>query len=212
MDSVAELKRFSMYASLARLGHKYELASVFLEAPQRLRTTYTDDYAVWRGKYQIPTDWRSKEISPIEAVNLFGTTGQLNLLLTALYLSCLLPIAELLGGVHRADGTLEQLSKEDLRRCLEARDMYTADHARSWSQPILLAERSPGCTQQRSCREEVTFLATYPLRNLSGVDLDVFSMVLVLDAVVKDAKDRGYLCTACADRIADGAQKLCEEQ
>ncbi len=68
-----------MYASLARLGHKYELSAVFSAALQRLRATFTDDYKVWREFWAAHHDRsncnRSIGISPIEAVNLFRTTG-----------------------------------------------------------------------------------------------------------------------------------------
>ena len=90
MESVSDREKYSMHASLARLGHKYELPSVLSAALQRLRATHTEDYKVWKALWvaqlEGSTPGPDSHSWPIEAVNLFRATGQTNMLPTALFL------------------------------------------------------------------------------------------------------------------------------
>ena len=199
---------------------------MFASAIQRLKATYTDDYEVWRGIWvthcNSPSLLASTDISPMEVVNLFHTTGQTRLLPTALFLCLELPIDTLLDGARRADGTLEQLSKEDLCRCLEARDAYALKVAHLWSvpwQPSMLidAMAPPGCTQWSRCRRTIAILRDLFLEKPWPVEhRNVFAnadyqarMVTVMLSRKQGGSD---ICAACADRIADGARQVFRAQ
>ncbi|RPD57115.1 hypothetical protein L227DRAFT_602682 [Lentinus tigrinus ALCF2SS1-6] len=216
MESVAEVEKYSMCASLARLGHKYELSSVFSAAMQRLRVIYTDDYEVWRTFWT--TGGRSAKslrnlYIPIEVANLFRTTEQRNLLPTVLFLCCLLPITDLLDGVRRADGTLEQLSREDLRRCLEARDTYHLKLAHFWAQPWRGQPNSPPrCIEWDRCARFIDTTRSFALDKPLRAPRNVFAATMTSDLLAKDARHAARICEACADRIADEARKLFEAQ
>ncbi|RDX51175.1 hypothetical protein OH76DRAFT_1555286 [Lentinus brumalis] len=195
MDSVPELERNSMYASLARLGHKYELGAVFSAALQRLRATTTKSGG---GSGPGPP-----------------ATGN-NLLPTALYHCTLRPIAALLDGERRADGTLEQLSREDLGRCLEARDVYKTRGAHFWSQPwqprIFVEEPPPDCTSWDLCKRSITATREYPLTMSSRLLLNVFLIVKYHEEIVQSGLDEECLCGACVDRVSDEIRRLAEAQ
>ncbi|KAI0720103.1 hypothetical protein C8T65DRAFT_755303 [Cerioporus squamosus] len=131
MESVEERTKFSMYAALARLGDKYGLPHIFAAAIKWLSTIFTDTYSVW---HDLWTEHRSmsgimsdRGVNPFEAANLFRVTGQDRMRPTALFMCCQLDVPLMVGGLPRADGVVEVLSREDLQRCLQARIQFTAE-------------------------------------------------------------------------------------
>ncbi len=149
MFAPGKIVRFACAAALARLGHKYELEQVLQAALSRLRIVYTTDLATWRqalGPKKQP-EFSCSSSNCFEAVNLFRTIGCTEMLPVALYFCAVLPNAYLIKGSHRADGTPETLSPEDLERCLNARDCFTK-RGTHFFYTRHGAEASPLCTSR----------------------------------------------------------------
>ncbi|KAI0364066.1 hypothetical protein BV20DRAFT_1057524 [Pilatotrama ljubarskyi] len=115
--------KFCTAAALVRLSHKYEICWLFEAAIKRLNAVFTDNRRVWNLNIgQSNSSLSLKSEDAIEAVNLFRTTQMPRMLPVALYLCSELESAILLRGVIRHDGFLEQLSADDLRRCLDGKE------------------------------------------------------------------------------------------
>ncbi len=190
---------FSVLAALVRMGHKYEVESVLDESLRRLRTVYTTDFAVWdEHQHQGTSAVSLCGQDAIEAVNLFRLTGQSPMLPSAFYACARLAISEILGGIERADGTLETLSAGDLELLLEGRTellKYDAHITAQFFHPPLPASCTcPSVDVRRSVLavSSKALFDSFP----SDLDGDVFSPYLT-----RVANRISQLCTSCVDAL-----------
>ncbi|TFK81170.1 hypothetical protein K466DRAFT_443760, partial [Polyporus arcularius HHB13444] len=149
---------FNVLAALVRLGHKYELHRVLSAAVSRLAKLFAD-FGTWKkhswlSHHEVLLKSTSEAI---EAYNLFRTSQQTVMLPIALYMCCHIPVPHLLRGFERADGTLEQLSPDDLERCLLARDALLVRKSRLLY-GFYNVEPPQDCTSVAHCRRLVQHL------------------------------------------------------
>ncbi|KAI0364065.1 hypothetical protein BV20DRAFT_957042 [Pilatotrama ljubarskyi] len=142
---------FSTAAALARLSHKYGILWVYGVAVKRLASVFTDEYSIWNVSRGQSTSLLSLQPrNAIEAVNLFRTTDTVKMLPVALYLCSELDNNVLVRGVARDDGSLEQLSADDLQRCLDVREELAA---RKFAHVLSTIEEgaASGCNTPEQC-------------------------------------------------------------
>lgn len=85
----------------------------------------------------------------VAAVNLARLVNAKSILPLALFQCCQLG-AELVYGYRREDGTIDQLTTEDLVRCLEGRVALMQENA-AIALNLFRGQVSPGCTDPSSC-------------------------------------------------------------
>ncbi|KAI0720107.1 hypothetical protein C8T65DRAFT_802210 [Cerioporus squamosus] len=123
LDPTSGPTSFNVLAALVRLGHKYDLQRVLSAAVSRLELLFADFEAWKKHSWLSHRNVLLKSTSEaIEAYNLFRISGQTVMLPMALYMCCHISVPHLLQGCERADGTLEQLSPDDIGLCLLARN------------------------------------------------------------------------------------------
>ncbi|KAI0714930.1 hypothetical protein C8Q76DRAFT_728758 [Earliella scabrosa] len=203
----------SVLAALARLGHKYKLSQIFDLAMKRLKTDmYTDDYDTWRRHCTEIINILSggetvKNVDHIEILNLLRQTNQLRLLPTAFVHCARMPIATLLEGTTRADGTSERLSPVDLEKCLEAKIRFTKMNADLVHWHVHLRP-SASCTTRGHCRERLRGTDAFwdPLVSVA------FLIARFLEKIDERDRAAGALCNPCADELVGRAQRLFKSQ
>ncbi|PCH43096.1 hypothetical protein WOLCODRAFT_74112 [Wolfiporia cocos MD-104 SS10] len=114
---------FDIVAAHVRLGHKYQMGEIYTAALRRMHSCFTNNLVTW---LTVEKEYKSAEMSfePIDAitaVNLARLTKEHSMLPTALFICSQLPPDMLVRGVQRPDGSWEQLSPDDLARCIEGR-------------------------------------------------------------------------------------------
>ena len=107
---------FTDLANCIRMAHKYDIQDLLQDCLKELERYFPTNLNSWNSRLQC--DPRS---SAIEAVNLARLTGTSSILPAALYSCCQLDGQELLQGRARADGVVENLSAEDLARCIDGK-------------------------------------------------------------------------------------------
>ncbi|KAH9835470.1 uncharacterized protein C8Q71DRAFT_766019 [Rhodofomes roseus] len=155
---------FSVVESLIRLGHKYRIQHITVNALERLKSHYSDDMETWLKA------WRSmyepgKPCQPadaIAAVNLARLTGTLSVLPSALYECSILPTRVLLQGAQHGDaGTATaRLSLEDVERCLDARRLLSQDYLLS-ALRVMVPETSADCEDMQCAASLEVVLKTF---------------------------------------------------
>lgn len=110
--------------AVVRLAHKYIIEDALLQGISALQSYYTADFEVFLKSSdtdEFPIDFFRSSTEPISVVNLARLIDMPSLLPTALYDCCSLD-GSVLDGYTREDGTVDYLSPDDLRRCLNGRD------------------------------------------------------------------------------------------
>ncbi|PIL26470.1 hypothetical protein GSI_12228 [Ganoderma sinense ZZ0214-1] len=116
------VRTFGEVSALVRLAHKYHVQPVQDQAIAALRLfDFTDDFNThFTGVINNTRSLMTKDEHAIGAVNLARLTDTPSMLPLALY-HCAYLGGALLDGWKRRDGTVEQLSRADLQRCIEGR-------------------------------------------------------------------------------------------
>ncbi|KZT69643.1 hypothetical protein DAEQUDRAFT_756796 [Daedalea quercina L-15889] len=150
---------FVTTAALIRLGKKYEMQDPYNSALGVFKTFLSTRYGSW---YDQPgpqlAEWQRYGLDPITAVNLARLTDANSVLHIAMYMCCQLNTDHLLRGTVRPDGTYEQLSPDDLRRCLDAR-VFLAKRKDAASEKVFhLSSPTYGCPNPAFCMVQLTNL------------------------------------------------------
>lgn len=189
-----------MISACIRLGHKYDLTSVYEQALSYLKGHFTTSLVVF---HRTPT-WVPRNFEPehaIGVVNLALMTGERTLLPLAVLVCCRLG-EDMLEGFTYGDGERETLSQEGLALCFGA-------HARLLSATILIyfttyAPLSANCCERGEgddkCRRSLQTLAELlALRAQGPIKPNPF---LTLD-YNKSASNAPRLCKPCQEAIKD---------
>ncbi|OCH85369.1 hypothetical protein OBBRIDRAFT_839002 [Obba rivulosa] len=115
---------FSTVAAIVRMAHKFEIQELLKHALTRLKSWYTDDFMIWErncGSNGTAMMRRPLSTEAIVAVLLARLTNTKTMLPLALYLCSQLPASSLLQDVHLPDGSVAQLSLDDVARCIEGK-------------------------------------------------------------------------------------------
>ncbi|KAL1946218.1 hypothetical protein VTO73DRAFT_15345 [Trametes versicolor] len=112
---------FTQLSSFVRLGHKYGIVDVEQQALACLKTYFTNKFDLWESFCPGLFGYRHAALclsSGIEAIHLARLTATPEMLPVAFYI-CALRGEAVLDGWTRADGTVEHLAPEDLRRAIK---------------------------------------------------------------------------------------------
>ncbi|KAI1795315.1 hypothetical protein LXA43DRAFT_1090965 [Ganoderma leucocontextum] len=189
-----ELRTFNEVSALIRLAHKYHIQDVQDQALASLResmlSSHFDDWYKPLRMTSITT------IHTIGVINLARLTDTPSMLPGAFYGCTRLSPGELLDGLVREDGTVEHLSQDDLRLCLEGhRTLYFE----SSLLPTRIFADTPiaGCSTPSGCR-------LWCQRKLVGI---VSSETLIAQPNALGSW-QGAIKAAAADE-KEGATKIC---
>ncbi|GBE89310.1 hypothetical protein SCP_1503180 [Sparassis crispa] len=144
---------FAAVEALVRLGQKYEIQDLREQGLVLLKAVFPDNFLAWNASLKANSEDTSTVVmettDAIAAVNLARVIGCRSMLPAALYRCCQLSAAELCGGVSRGDGHTEQLSAEDVERCIDAKarlmSAYAVGRMRRYSMASTDCLRKPMC-------------------------------------------------------------------
>lgn len=143
----------------------------------------------------------------VEAVNLFRTIGRQEMLPVALYLCSVLPNSTLVRGDVRGDGSQEQLSPDDMVRCLEGRDQLCRQGTRFFY-AVFGAEVAQNCTTPDRC---ALFVQAWQ-RQLRSPQFEGMLGHTVLHEfclpLIEATRKTGELCTHCLERLTTSHEQL----
>ncbi len=110
---------FDAVSAAIRLGHKYQITSLYDRSLEFLKEKFTNDFDAFLDLDDwIPDNWKMEEA--IGVVNLARLIGEPTLLPVAL-LSCTTLGGQLVRGYERANGTQEHLTIDDQALCINAK-------------------------------------------------------------------------------------------
>ncbi|KAM5539652.1 hypothetical protein V8D89_006761 [Ganoderma adspersum] len=117
----------SFISAIIRLDHKYELKGMYEQAMSYLTTYYTTNFdALVDGRNAA--QWQPDPTHAIGAINLARLTNTTSVLPLAFYICATLG-PDIARGFVREDGSVERLSPEDMRLCLEMKARLAAENA-----------------------------------------------------------------------------------
>jgi hypothetical protein len=111
------------------MATKYEATDLREEAIARIQSCFPESLTAWdnvRKKQSYPMAFDiGEEIAIVNLLRLCRVDGPIPLVL---YACCQLEISTVFDGVELANGTVEKLSPEDIKRCIVGRDRLFADN------------------------------------------------------------------------------------
>ena len=143
---------FDEISAYARLGHKYEIDHLVDSCLAFLKDHFTDDLNKWCEHAQyVPLRFKARHA--IGVVNIARLFECEQILPIALAVCCTLDPKVLMRGFKRADGTREALSRDDLLRCLQAKQALLK-HASTALHIAFLPSFTftPGCDTPTECQ------------------------------------------------------------
>ncbi len=167
MQDDSSRRAFHTISAYIRLGHKYQINTLFDESLSYLKECFTIDLKARQAwldhRVQVPLEWGSyrPEIYAIGVVNLARLAHCDTILPTALAACCSLRVESLFDGFVREDGTRERLSEGDLRLCMTG--MRGLTHAAS---AVVIKALAASESSRRACKtKEACRRATQDLLN-----------------------------------------------
>ncbi|GBE89301.1 hypothetical protein SCP_1503090 [Sparassis crispa] len=130
--------------ALVRLAQKYEIDDLREEGLAKMKSIFTDDFEAWRA-----SSFCVSRADAVAAVNLARLTGTLSMLPIALYYCSTFSPSEIIRGVPRADGTVEELSAEDVGRYIDGRVGLSTVGIVGFIG--LFSQTSPDCSSSLTC-------------------------------------------------------------
>ncbi|KAI0742362.1 hypothetical protein C8Q80DRAFT_1108543 [Daedaleopsis nitida] len=118
---------FHIMSALIRLAHKYQIDDVEKRAISALCSIYTTDLTDWFDFVRTVSDDDSCAIAAVNLARLTETPTS-TILPSALF-NCVLLTSDVLDGYTREDGSVEYLSQDDLKRCIDAAPELSATTA-----------------------------------------------------------------------------------
>ncbi|GBE89324.1 hypothetical protein SCP_1503320 [Sparassis crispa] len=147
---------FAEVATLVRLSHKYGIKSLLEKGLARLKTVFTKGFSTWESLHCTGSFIEISVMSPflkaqpedaIAVVRLARLTGALTMLPTALFVCCSLEPTVLTRAYTLSDGSNNQLSLQDLERCMRAAPILSSSFQTRHT--LLHLETSPQCENHR---------------------------------------------------------------
>ncbi|KAI1795354.1 hypothetical protein LXA43DRAFT_1108512 [Ganoderma leucocontextum] len=143
--------QFEEVFAVARLAHKYGIEDIQSQALSCLQDSGYFSCDLHRFQYPDPTKVSVQPVHAIGAVILARLTDTPSMLPCALYRCCVLG-GDLLDGWTRADGMVEHLTQDDLKRCVNARAMLADDGWRAFCLVFDDNRTSTTCARPDECR------------------------------------------------------------
>ncbi|KAL6306852.1 hypothetical protein BKA93DRAFT_728331 [Sparassis latifolia] len=184
---------FSEVEALVRLAHKHQLDGLRAEALERLKAVFTDNFTIYSTRDELPLLLRPSDA--ISVVKLAHLTQELTLLPLALYQCAMLDATQLLEGVPLANGMIDNLSHEDLVRCINGKAILAHKCAMAFSRVFALA--SSECVSRSLC---TSTLSAVQLRVLKMLSLRRHMHALICQCMCEELdklRELGHLCEKC---------------
>nr|VWP02334.1 Xanthomonas outer protein J [Ganoderma boninense] len=190
-------RTFDEVYAVITLAHKYNIEDVQRQALYSLREyTFNDNFEVWKERCRegIKVDGPCA----IGAVNLARLLDVPQMLPIALY-KCLRIGSSMLDGWTRGDGSIEHLSQDDIKRCIDALQSLSRDRV-SYTYWMYYAGVSERCAQHALCKDALREILAYIMQ----CDPDFLSdgAYALENPIVPDMDDFG-LCASCAQAVKD---------
>ncbi|KAI9061913.1 hypothetical protein FKP32DRAFT_1575116 [Trametes sanguinea] len=124
----AEHPSFDMISATVRLGLKYQISTLVEHSMKYLKGFFSSDLDTW-GKQAdyLPPGFSDPDV--IGVINLARLTGETSILPTAVIAACM-EWNDVHRGRGREDGTLEQLTMDDIALCNAAKDKLIQERVR----------------------------------------------------------------------------------
>ncbi|PIL26527.1 hypothetical protein GSI_12285 [Ganoderma sinense ZZ0214-1] len=191
---------FAQLHAAFHLAHKYQCPDVEARALFALKKYYTANFTQYTSfdEVEISSLRKPPMRASIAAVNIARLTETPSMLPYALYLAATCEGC-MVDGYKRRDGSVEYLSSEDLRSCIDVRGALAREHASLVKCAFSLRAPSAGCRTPGVCptaREEI----------LSDVELNAPGTFDVLYSYAEYIKDWGEvddLCGVCRRGMLD---------
>ncbi|PCH38518.1 hypothetical protein WOLCODRAFT_136319 [Wolfiporia cocos MD-104 SS10] len=182
-----------LFASLIRMGHKYEILDLRALGLQHLKALYPMNFAEW----QRITDHLGVSGIVMMFVNLALLTGTSSILPPLLYECCQLSDDILLTGYTRPDGIVEQLPQHVLQRCLAGRGNLASanNNARLWV--FETNGCSPLCERKNVCSAGIQGLPQFAMKG-GWFTTDMAFAPMMEDPSVND----DMVCKKCRSMLA----------
>ena len=194
------VRTFDEVSALVRLAHKYHVQPVQDQALAALRVfDFTDDFDTYDdGLTNNVESLISKDAQAIGAVNLARLTDTPSMLPLAMY-QCAYLTSALLDGWKRRDGTVEELSRADLRRCIDGR-IALAQEQRILLYQVFSEDPSDDCARPGSCSDILR-----AMQNIFVLSRDCTDCMVLTDCT--DGVDKIGLCSACREEVRDRSRR-----
>lgn len=192
------MRTFEEVAALVRLAHKYHIQPVEDQALAALQLLdFTSDFTTFHAGSR-KTKLVTRPAECIGAVNLACLTDTPSILPLAMYHCAYLDTA-VLDGWKRRDGTLEELSHADIRRCINGRIALGREQ---FSLLLRLFEATPHseCDYRDHCEEA---LRTIHDAVVPGSDSTGYMALSDWTAALRTFASKHDLCDLCEKMLLD---------
>lgn len=182
---------FNQVSAIVRLAHKYNIADLEGQAFSALKAYYTDSFDEHESAgfhSQVSFD----DVHAIGAVNYARLANRLEILPYALYACCGLR-GDIVYGWEREDGTVEHLSPEDLKHCLDGRDALAREAMRLLPK-VFVSAASDACEFPLDCCES---LAGFMQEVANGDDAGSYAIFSSREGIIQEATHRYFICALC---------------
>ncbi len=197
---------FDELSAVIRLAHKYHIQDVQDQALDVLRESIlTPRFANWDEPLTIA---HIRTPQYIGVINLARLTDTPSLLPGAFYI-CAYVGGGLLDGCAHEDGTVEHLSTDDLRRCLDGQRVLALEAAVLPGR-ILAGERVASCITaarcQASCQRKLVHVATSRTVNEHRKVLDYWN-VMIKNMAAEEEAGLTSICGVCEEELLRRARR-----
>ncbi len=159
---------FHQIAAIIRLAHKYHVQAVFDQAVAALEEAFPSDFDTWeRGEATV----KFKEEHAICVINLALLVDKPSLLPVALY-RCALLGSDVLDGYKRNNKTIERLSMENIKRCIDGRNNL-ASRALGILLDVFNVGSCPECDTPDTCSPVPQSMLQWALEEEQSTETDV---------------------------------------
>ncbi|PIL26473.1 hypothetical protein GSI_12231 [Ganoderma sinense ZZ0214-1] len=188
---------FHQISAIIRLAHKYNVLDICNQAIASLQDHFTTDFAAWdRGANEEVIKVRFQQ--SIGVVNLARLVDRPALLPTAFY-KCALLGCDVLAGYRREDKSIEHLSPEDLKRCINGRNKLV-EEAFAILLEVFVSRPCDECTTDVVCRTALQRLLEVALVSCKQASASVLQG---WDDLIQECAQEWHLCAACVKTVLE---------
>lgn len=201
MEHEEGVVKFEYHAAAARLANMYNMTRIADWVLPRLMRLFPAQFERWEATEELRSD--CAEVSPedaIEAVNLFRRLEWNDLLPSAIYVCCQLPIDKLMDGHVRADQFFERLPMAYRKLCITLQKTFVKESTTMSAQlfpdvPCKTCKTS-GFFEPETCRKTFSAARQYDRGSLHGDPLGTY----LRTKIVKWERE-GQVCGECAKEL-----------
>lgn len=140
---------FNQVSAIIRLAHKYNVPDILDQAITSLEDYSTADFKAWESGNNLKVIEATSQ-QAIGIINLARLVDRPTLLPTAFY-TCALEGSGILDGYEHEDKSVEHLSHQDTKRCIDGRNKLVEEEFAIILE-VFLPRPTEGCRASASCR------------------------------------------------------------